>query len=197
MFLSTCLDENNLDQNEQFLLQFILEKLQLISISKTGRRYSVSMLKTCFLWQFTSTCLYEKLCNFLLLPSRSLLQQLSSPMNVDSHTIDLNYLKARITELTPKECVFVLLIDEVYTAQRKEYSDGSFISLTIEGKPAKTVLVFMVQSVVGNFKDIFCLVPINKLDTALLHHWLNVVLSALDTLCSVVAISVDNHVCNR
>lgn len=48
IFLSTSLNENNLDQNEQFLLQFILEQLQLISISKTGRRYSISMLKTCF-----------------------------------------------------------------------------------------------------------------------------------------------------
>ena len=140
MFLSTRLDENNLNQNEQFLLQFILEQLQLISISKTNRRYSVSMLKTCFLWQLTSTFLYEKLCNFLLLPSRSRLRQLSSPINVDSYTIYLNYLKARIAELTPKERVFVFLIDEVYTAQRIEYSDGSFISLTTEGKPAKLYL---------------------------------------------------------
>ena len=127
IFLSTRLDENNFDQNEKFLLQFILEQLQLISILKTGSRYSVSILKTCFLWQLTSTCLYEKLRNFLLLPSRSRLRQPSSPMNVDSHTIDLNYIKARIAELTPKEVVFVLLIDDVYTAQRIEYSDGSFI----------------------------------------------------------------------
>ena len=118
-------------------------------------------------------------------------------MNVDSHTIDFNYLKAGIAEFAPKESVFVLLIDEVYTAQRIEYSDDSFIGLTTAGKPTKTVLAFMVQSVVESFKDIVCLIPINKLDTALLHHWFNVVLSALDTLCSVVAISVDNHVCNR
>ena len=96
-----------------------------------------------------------------------------------------------------KERLIVLLIDKVYTAQRIEYSDGSFIGLPMEGKPAKTILAFMVQSVVGNFEDIVCLIPVNKLDTALLHHWFIIVLKALDSLCSVVAISVDNHVCNR
>ena len=47
-YLNIQLDENILDQNEQFLLQFILEQLQLIHVSKNGRRYSVAMLKTFF-----------------------------------------------------------------------------------------------------------------------------------------------------
>ena len=120
--LNIQLNENILDQNEQFLLQFILEQLQLIHVSKNGRRYSVAMLKTCFLWQLTSTSLYKKLNDILILPSCSRLQQLSTGMNVDSPKIDLNYLKARTTELTSKEHIVVLLIDEVYTAQRIEYS---------------------------------------------------------------------------
>ena len=125
------------------------------------------------------------------------MRQLSTGINVDSYKIDLNYLKARTTELTSKEYIVVLLIDEVYTAQPIQYSDGCFVGLTNKGKPAKTLLAFMVQLVIGKFKDIVCLVPVYKLDTAILHYWFDFVLDALDTLFSVVAISVDNHVCNR
>ena len=124
----TNLEENILDQNEQFLLQFILEQLRLLHVSKNGRRYSVAMLKTCFLWQLTSASLYKKLNDILILLSCSNLQQLSTGMNIDSHKIDLNYLKARTTELTSKECIVVLLVDEVYTAQHIEYSDGCLLT---------------------------------------------------------------------
>ena len=36
-YLNIQLDENTFDQNEQFLLQFILEQLRLIHVSKNGR----------------------------------------------------------------------------------------------------------------------------------------------------------------
>jgi len=70
----------------------------------------------------------------------------------------------------------VLIIDEVYTAQRVEYTNGSFIGLTEEGMPAKTFLAFMVQSIAGKYKDVICLVPVNRLDTALLHLWFDKVM---------------------
>ena len=89
------------------------------------------------------------------------------------------------------------MIDEIYTASRVEYSNGSFIGLTEEGVPAKTVLAFMVQSMRSNYKDVVCLVPVNKLDTAILRRWFDTVMTAIDELMLVLAVSVDNHVCNR
>ena len=89
-----------------------------------------------------------------------------------------------------------LLIDEVYTAQRMEYNNSSFVGL-IDGRPAKTVHAFIIQSVAGKYKDVVCLLPVNKLNTPHLRHWLDCVLDGINDLFLVVVISVDNHACNK
>ena len=57
----------------------------------------------------------------------------------------------------------MLLLDEVYTAQQVEYSDGSFVGLTEDSVPARSVLAFMVQSICGKYRDVVCLIPVIKL----------------------------------
>ena len=67
----------------------------------------------------------------------------------------------------------MLLLDEVHTAQHAECNDGSFVGLIGDSVPAKTVLAFMVQSICGKYRDIVCLIPVNKLNTDTLSHWFN------------------------
>ena len=55
----------------------------------------------------------------------------------------------------------------------------------------------MIQSVKGKYKDVVCLIRIHKLSTALLRKWFDLVMSALNDLFLVVAVSADNHVCYR
>ena len=181
----------------QPLLQFIIEQLQLIHVPKNGRRYSTSLLTTSFFWQLTSSSLYKKLRSFFILPSISQLRRLSSATAVESRELDVDYLKQRTSTLTAQERIVTLMLDEVYTAQRVEYSDGAFVGLTEECTAAKTVLTFMIQSAHGRYKDVVCLIPVNRLDTKLLQFWLMKVLKALHDIVFVVALSCDNHVCNR
>ena len=184
------------EQSQINLVQFIIEQLKLQKVPTNARRYSSSTITTAFLWQLTNNSLYKKLREIFILPTVRRLRQLSI-VNVDSRKLDLHYLKQRITNLTNKERIVALMIDEVYTAQRVEYSNGAFIGLTEDGSPAKTVLVFMVQSACAKYKDVVCLVPINRLDSKLLRVWFDKVLVALHDIFFVVAVSVDNHVCNR
>ena len=91
----------------------------------------------------------------------------------------------------------MLLLNEVYTAQRVEYSDNSFSGLNEDGVLAKSVSAFMVQSICGKYRDAVCLIPVNKLDTGTLRHWFNRVLMAISSFHKVLAVCADNHICNR
>lgn len=196
-YISKQASSQNPDKCLVSLLNFVVEQLKLVQTPKHGRRYSSDLITTAFLWQLTSTSLCQKLRHLLVLPSLILLRKLSSGMTVQSSKLDLEYLILRQTDLTPQQKVVVLMIDEVYTAQRVEYSNGSFVGLTEDGLPAKTVLAFMIQSLAGKYKDVVCLIPVNKLDTVTLRTWFDKVMDALDDFFFVVAVSTDNHVCNR
>jgi len=85
-------------------------------------------------------------------------------LNVDVKKVDVAYLKQRTSSMTEGKRTVMLLIDEVYTAQRVEYCNGSYIGLMEDGRPTKTVLAFMVQSVCKICRDVVCLIPVEKLD---------------------------------
>ena len=91
----------------------------------------------------------------------------------------------------------VLMIDKVYTAQSIKYSNGNFVGLTEKGKRAKTVLTFIIQSVSYRYNDVVCLFPLNQFDSEFLKKWFDKVMVGHNGLFFVVAVSVDNHVCNR
>ena len=179
------------------LLLFIIEELQLLFKPKEGRRYSTTMITTAFLWQLTSSSLYKKLKDIFILPSMSRLRAYSSGLAVESGSLDISYLNQRLADLTKQEKLMTLMIDEVYTARCIEYRNGAFIGITEDGIPAKTVLTFMIHSSFSKYQDVVCLVPVDKLDTKTLYFWFNKVMHALHDLVTVVAVSVDNHVCNR
>ena len=65
------------------------------------------------------------------------------------------------------------------------------------GVASKTVLTLMVQSIYGTYKDVVCLIPNNKLETALLGEWFFEVMEGINDCFQVLAVSADKHVCNR
>ena len=92
----------------------------------------------------TCSSLYKKLRNVFALPSISTLQKYSSGVTVEARRLDCEYLRVWTKHLSEREAVITLMIVEVYTAERVKYSTESFIGLTGEGVPSKTVLTFMV-----------------------------------------------------
>ena len=84
------------------------------------------------------------------------------------------YLKARFSKLNEREKVVNLIIDEVYSSKRVEYSGGTFYGYENQNV-TKTLLCFMIKSVGGKYMDMVCMSPIDRLDSDVLHGmWLNV-----------------------
>ena len=112
------------------LIRFVIEQLQLLQVQKHGRCYSVELITTAFLWQLTSIACYKKIRQVLILPSSSRLRQLSAGSDVSTSIVDLKHLKHQSESLSAHEKIVVVLLDEVYMAQRVEFSNGSFVGLT-------------------------------------------------------------------
>ena len=72
--------------------------------------------------------------------------------------VPIAYLTERAKTLTQNEKIISLIIDEVYTDQRADYSGGVFFG-NETGTPTKSLLSFMINSVCGNYEDMVCLIP--------------------------------------
>ena len=82
-----------------------------------------------------------------MLPSIKRLQQLSCDDNIESYSIDVQYLQQTTANFSEGEKAVALLIDKVYTTNRMEYQNGTFVGLTEDGACAQTVITFVVQSI--------------------------------------------------
>ena len=125
-------------------LNFILEQLKLKSISPNRRRYSTQLYAHAYFWRSASSSCYKQLCEVLCLPSIKTLNRLSSAIPSDANR---QYLSVRCQHLSDEEKTCILLIDEVYTAEKIELNAaGQMVGQTESGESAKTVLAFMVKS---------------------------------------------------
>ena len=81
----------------------------------------------------TSNALYGKLREVITLPLATRLRQLSSAISIEHGNIYFDYLDQKTLELSSHKKIVTLLIDEVYMAQRVEYSNGFFVRFTDNG----------------------------------------------------------------
>ena len=142
----------------------------------------------------TAPNLYHKLADFFILPTVRRLRQLSQDEKVKENCIDLQYLRSRLSTIPVEQQQCLLCIDEIYTAKKIEYSNGRFYGITEDGKSAKTVLAFLIQSVCCKYKDIVNLVPMDNLTSEILLNKFNNVmkdLAKIETL-QIIGISMDN-----
>ncbi len=196
---------NDIAQNEtdpvlQKKLLFVSEQLSLALIPKMARKYSSDLLAAALMWKTTSSALYRQFLqeDCLTLPSFDYLTRLSRALTTETGLSEstLSYLKARFLKLTEKEKYVVLMLDEIYCAERAEYAGGTFYGGGTEA--CKTMLSFMVKSVAGKYSDIVALFPIQNLDSGKILSHFDVVMNSLTQLgYHVFAISVDNASPNR
>ncbi len=192
--------EKEEDHTTRKKLLFLSEQLSLVLSPKKGRKYSSDLLAAAVMWKTTSTALYKQLLreDCLTLPSISLLTKLSKSVTTDTGVsqASVGYLSARFSKLSPREQHVVLMLDEIYCAERAEYASGKFFGST--GEMCKTVLCFMVKSIGGSYSDVVALFPVRNLDAKRINQEYLVVMKELTAIgFKVTAISVDNASPNR
>ena len=190
-----------LDEEKSIKVSFLKEQLVLSIVSKHGRRYSPNLLAYAALWENTSPALYKQILeeDILALPSQRHLKNLTSAFSVDAGMSKSTeqYLKARISKLNEREKVVDLIIDEVYSSKRVEYSSGTFYGYENQNV-TKTLLCFMIKSVGGKYMDMACMSPIDRLDSdVLLAMWDNVLKEITLIGFEVVVNTLDGHSSNR
>ena len=164
-------------------------------------RYSSSLLAYALMWENTSPALYQQMIkeNLLCLPSVRHLHSLSKGFAVETglNKTTESYLAARVNLLSERERNVVLVIDEIYTAQRAEYHCGKLYGYDSQ-QLTKTLLCFMVSSVACQYRDVVCIMPVVNLTAAILHQVFQQVLQVTHTAgLTVIATSVDNYSANR
>ena len=108
------------------------------------------------------------------------------------------YFQLRCKHLSGAEKTVILLIDEVYTAEKLELdARGELVGLAENSDTAKTVLVFIVKSLRSPFSEVVSLVPMRNLTADVLMEIFKSVMNFLSSYLHVQAVSVDNHIINR
>lgn len=182
-------------RSDDILIAFMKEQLILKEVSPTKRRFSPKLFSFAYFWRSASTHCYKILQQLFMLPSITTLNRLSK--NVPSTAHD-SYLKLRCQHLKEMERTCILMIDEVYTAEKLEISaSGQIVGLTDDNEAAKTVLVFMVKSLAHDFSEVIKLVPCRNLTASVLKSHFDDVMMVLSKYVFVQAVSVDNHIINR
>jgi hypothetical protein len=194
-------EEGETENDCKQLIIFMIEQLELCFLQKAARHYSPSLIMNSFLWNMTAPKLYRKLRELFILPTERRLQQLSSDSTVKQCSIDFEYLSRRLSCIPVKDRICILLFDEIYTAKTMEYSNGTFFGATEDGKQAKTVLAFLIQSVCCKYRDVVMLTPVDSLTEVVLKQQFDKVIIGLEKLpvegFEIVGNSADNHVVNR
>jgi hypothetical protein len=203
--LKTLCDRETADDDVNInSVKFCCEQLQLSSVVPCRRRYSCDMLRFAFLLHTRSPACYRILYDMgkIILPHPSTLRKLSAVFNVnpgleaEAHE---RYVRLRASQLTEKERVVVLQLDEIHVNAGLTYKSGGITGAAVnaDNQVAHSVQAFMVSSIFGSMKEIVALCPVKDLKSGNLLEMLQKVLNLLQTNgFTVVCVAADNNQLN-
>ena len=181
-------------------LSFLLEQFHLITMRKPN--YSSELLSLSYLLFNHSASAYRFVqdSDCLTLPSARHLQRLSSNMSASMCDDSLiSYLKLKSDQLTTKEKLVIVNIDEIHSSKKLEFSGGQCFGIECHSNAiARTVCTVLIKSICTKYQEVIMMEPSQKLDTSKLHNLLMKSLRLLHNSGFIpVVISVDNHPVNR
>lgn len=192
-------EDNNLVDSKK--LKIIIDQIKLLSLVKV--KYDPTTIVFSFMIYSQSPVAYNFIRNYLTLPHKRYLQQISSSLKIGSDggkSNTINYLSHVSKSLSQREKIVSLLIDEIYVNSTLSFKSQNLVGLA-ENNPnelAKTVLSFMISSPFGKFKEIVRLLPVSGLSGEFLKTMTIEIINFVQQ-CNFTVISVitDNNRINQ
>lgn len=100
--------------------------------------------------------------NLLYLPSLSRLKKITNRLDTNTAIDSAGYLKLRVSRLNQFQKTVLLIINEIYIAERVEYSAGGVHGLTENCRVASILLYFVVKLLAGKSKDPVAICQMSK-----------------------------------
>lgn len=183
--LSTPTEEDN-----GHAIQFLTEQLKLLSKNKERRRYSTEFMVFCCLLFTISPHAYKYMRSYgtITMPHPMIIRSICSshgmnPQLENEDSTFLRYMKTRISDLDERQRAVTLMLDEIHIKPFFDYKGGNIAGIAQNSPEAATsAMVFMVQSICCNFKEVAHIVPVRGATGIMLHNSLREVICGLERI---------------
>ncbi len=172
---------------------FIENEIARSNRNKVGeRKYTNDDLLFAFELLSRSRSAYAYMSRYMTLPSERLLRHITSGVNAVE---DVRFLKTVIDSLAPQKRACVVQIDEVYLRVETNYRNGSFFGFADNGRPARTLLYFLLKFEMGGPIIPYKYYPIFSLNaTTMYSNYKEIRKTVLESGSQILAVVTDKIV---
>ncbi|GBM74683.1 hypothetical protein AVEN_58521-1 [Araneus ventricosus] len=170
---------NNSDVNSE-AVNFLMEQVAFLGSNKFALRYSSDIMIFSSLMYTISPSAYRFLrqSGYLVLPHPNTINHVCtkysvSPKFEQMDSYFLLYIKQKFKYLEEKDKVVILMLDEVHIKEYFDYKGGSISGMSYDSETsASSAQVFIVKSIVSQYKDVVHVLPVHTISGNVLHEFI-------------------------
>ena len=189
------------EDDKKKVLEFILDQLKLLCVSKQQFRYSISSMILFSLLHTISPHAYKFLrsTGYVLLPHPRTIQRLCSTLTTNILNDNDAFLKKRSNLLQESDRTVIVMMDEIYIKPYLGYKGGNIVGMAENSKNlATTAHVLMVQSLLSSYKEVVKILPIKNIAAEDLYKVILNTIQELENLnFFVIGMVSDNNAVNK
>ncbi|GBN17158.1 hypothetical protein AVEN_252104-1 [Araneus ventricosus] len=179
---------NNSDVNSE-AANFLMEQVAFLGSNKFARRYSsdIMIFSSLMYTILPSTYRFLRQSGYLVLPHSNTINHVCTKYNVSPqfeqlYSYFLLYIKQKFKYLEEKDKVVILMLEKVHIKEYFDYKGGSISGMSYDSKTyASSAQVFMVKSIVSQYKDVHVL-PAHTISGNDLHEFIKKVIIDLEDI---------------
>jgi hypothetical protein len=187
-------------------LNFMSQQLELISCSYEKIRYSCDVsVFACILFSISSHAYnFLRSSGYIKLPHPRTVRKMcsnysTSPAIEQSTDNFLSFIRKKFQYLNTSDHVVTLMVDEVYLKPFFDYKGGNILGVANDiDQAATTAHVFMIQSLLSDFKEVVHILPVKSITAQQLYIFIEKCVVTLQSIgFRVICVVTDNNCINR